>query len=167
MYGVFAVDLELSRNKIIQVGFYKVSAKGKITELCINVKPHKGFKIDPFVSELTGITQKDLDSGVSLKDAMNIIRKAGIKDCTGIAWGKDFNLIEKECNTLGIDNPFIKADALVNIQATAQAMRGLKQTPSLESFLVGVPKEVKLRYQKGAHNALVDACATYWAFRGL
>lgn len=167
MYGVFAVDLELSRNKIIQIGFYKVSARGKITELCINVKPHRGFKIDPFVSELTKITQQELDSGVSLKDAMNIIRKAGVCDCTGIAWGKDFVTIAKECAEQKIDNPFDKADALVNIQAVVQAIMGLKQTPALETFVVNTPKEVKIRYKNRAHNALVDACATYWVFRGL
>lgn len=167
MYGVFAVDLELSKNKIIQIGFYKVSARGKITELCINVKPHRGFKIDPFVSELTKITQQDLDSGVSLKDAMNIIRKAGVCDCTGITWGKDFATIAGHCQTYGVDNPFLKADTLVDGQRVVQALLGLRDQPALSTMLEKAPKDVQKRYNAGAHNALVDACATYWVFRGL
>lgn len=167
MYGVFSVDLELSKGEIIQIGFYKVTAKGKITEICLNVKPRKGFKIDPFVAKLTGITQEDLDRGCSLKDALNRIRKLGVSECTGIAWGTDFAEIERACTKYGLDNPFHKADTLVNYQKVTQAKLGLRQTPPLSALVeFTCSSQMLSEYRAGAHNALVDAKATYWVFRG-
>src|ERR1035437_5490268 len=87
-----SLDLEMNQpsGSIIQIGAVVGNiVTGEILEkLCVNVKIDE--EISPFITELTGITQEDVNNGISLLEAYNLLAVLHLKYksfCNAITWG--------------------------------------------------------------------------------
>ena len=87
-----SLDLEFNQptNTIIQIGFVIGNLKtGDILEKH-QINLHTNEKISNYITQLTNITQKDVDNGIHIKDAYEIVKHYFIKyQCfrNPITWG--------------------------------------------------------------------------------
>lgn len=76
--------------EILQIGAVKIDLDGQILDhFKCNIRPTHYKKIHFKVSKLTGITQKDLDSGLPFKQAMDLFLTWCGKDPILLTWGYD------------------------------------------------------------------------------
>ena len=95
--------------EIIEIGIAKIDLKkGEIIRSAqYYVKPEND-KISKFCTELTGITPKLIDKqGRPLKDVVKSMNdKFGGSNSIYAAWGRDDDVLFKECELKGIQKPF-------------------------------------------------------------
>lgn len=106
-------DLEF-QSEIIEIGLCTVDLTGKTTDefgreqrTSILVKP-KHSKVSEFCTELTTLTQADVDAGVSLETACKIVKDAfDSKHRVWVSFGDyDRRQFQDECESKGVDYPF-------------------------------------------------------------
>ncbi len=96
-------------SEIIEIGICPVDiASGKrLEKRSILVKPERS-KVSNFCTELTTLTQKDVDQGLSFANACSILRnKYFSKDRVWASYGDyDRQQFEKQCHSRNISYPF-------------------------------------------------------------
>jgi inhibitor of KinA sporulation pathway (predicted exonuclease) len=100
---------EGQENEIIEIGISELhldSIHVGVTE-SILVKPEKS-KVSQFCTQLTGLTQEVLDTGVGLPAALDILKnKFNSRKRTWASWGEyDKRMFERVCNASKLDYPF-------------------------------------------------------------
>ena len=102
------------QSEIIEVGLCTIDLNGKATDefgreqrRSIIVKP-KYSKVSRFCTELTNLTQADVDAGVSLEVACKAIRdEFDSKNRVWVSFGDyDRKQFQDECQSKGVDYPF-------------------------------------------------------------
>lgn len=149
---------ELPHGEIIQIGFIVADDKLSVVHREeVTVKPTCYRKMNPYVSTLTGITQSDIDKGVSFNSAMSSMALFFADDTVLITWGDDDMPILRE-NLAYNKADDIRLPVHYNLQRifAAQTKSLLRQT-GLKSAMetLGITDDIK------AHDALNDAYMTY------
>lgn len=166
---VLAVDFEatcdedrtkIPRNEseIIEFGACLVNlTTGNKTEFSTFVKPHVHPTLSAFCTELTTITQAQVDGGIAFKDACEQIKlvladKAGDEKTIWISWGQyDFNQLNTDCKRAGIQSP-LDGITHYNLKEIEAAHAGRRQIG-----LNGAVAEHKLTWHGTHHRGVDDA----------
>ncbi|MCY1549327.1 hypothetical protein D9M68_854900 [compost metagenome] len=135
--------------------------------LCIDDRFGKQYKLDPFFTKLTGITEDQIEAeGVALQDAL-----CGLDSFADGArfwsWGKDeLNMMAISCYVAGIQPP-IPANRFDNavklLLAAGMPIEDLAKTPSNELAAYYQVKHPPLR----GHDALDDALSVSYTLQYL
>jgi inhibitor of KinA sporulation pathway (predicted exonuclease) len=153
--------------EVIQIGAIKVDGTTLTEEgsYQMYVKPVKNPELSDFITNLTGITQADVDTkGVALADAL-----ASFKTFAAAAplysFGIDAENVEANCKLLGIDFPFAKEEChdLYPILTQVLAARSLDITKYHSGTLI----EAFGKKGGRAHDALNDVRNLLLAIREL
>ena len=152
------------RGEVIQIGAVKMDSKMNICgSYQIIVKPQHFKKLHRHVSELTGITQEQMDMGTSLPEAAERFKKWCGKDFCFLTWGPDdIPMLKENFNVHGI--PFDWLDRVYDLQVifNRQTEDSAKQR-SLEYAM----EYFGLEQHLPAHDALNDAYFTALVAREL
>ncbi|AYE34800.1 3'-5' exonuclease [Clostridium septicum] len=155
-------DIEVE-NEIIEIGAIKLDNYMKpLEEFKTYIKPTIFPILNPKVSEITNITDKDLQNGVSFKEGINNLRNI-IEDGDIIcSWAKDdiaqiiSNAIYHKYDDLSWINNYL------DIQEYSTKILAKKKVLSLKKAL----EELKIKIdKKNLHDALNDAIYTSFVFK--
>ena len=145
------------RGEVIQIGAVKLD---KNMNICgsyqIIVKPKYYKKLHRHVSELTGISQEQMDVGTPLPEAAERFRKFCGKDFVFLTWGPDdIPMLKENFNANGMDHSWL--DRTYDLQKIFNKQTdGQNKQRSLEYAMdyYGIPMTLP------AHDALNDAYFT-------
>ena len=170
---LLTLDLEMNKNakgetKIIQIGYVICDTRKDepiaIASLLINPQE----PIDPFIVELTGITDELASSGMTLLEAYNLmvadIKKYGASTLPA-QWGiGDTNLLREQ---LGLKwDEYVFKHRAIDVKSVFQAyaaFNGGRTKVGLSSAM----KVLGLTFQGRAHSADADAFNTYLTLKEL
>ncbi len=155
-----AVQRQLScrlRGEVIQIGAVKLD---KNMNICgsyqIIVKPKYFKKLHKHVSELTGITQEQMDMGTPLPEAAERFKSWCGKDFVFLTWGPDdIPMLKENFNVHGV--PFDWLDGVYDLQRIFNTQTdGASKQRSLEYAM----EYFEIPQNLPAHDALNDAYFT-------
>jgi len=155
-----AVQRQLScrlRGEFIQIGAVKLNEKMQpIGSYQIIVKPKYFKKLHRHVSELTGITQDQMDMGTPLPVAAASFRKWCGSDFAFLTWGPDdIPMLKENLHVHGIDGSWLMRTYDLQIIFNRQT-DGLSKQRSLEYAM----EYFEIPQRLPAHDALNDAYFT-------
>ena len=155
-----AVQKQLScrlRGEVIQIGAVKLDERMNFCgSYQIIVKPKYYKKLHRHVSELTGITQDQMDMGTPLLEAAERFRKWCGRDFAFLTWGPDdIPMLKENLNAHGIKSEWLDNVYDLQIIFNKQTDGGSKQR-SLEYAM----DYFELAQNLPAHDALNDAYFT-------
>ena len=163
-----APDSVIQKEKIIQIGcviFCDVTHR-ILKEVCWNI--NIGVPISSYIKELTGITQEEIDSGVSLEFALKNLQKILVRKSASkriLTWGAlDLVCIGEEAEREGLEWRY-KYSAL-NVKHLYQLSREFKGQSSRHGLKAAMELS-GLKFEGSQHNALVDAKNTAKLFLNL
>lgn len=155
-----AVQRQLSarlRGEVIQIGAVKLDSKMRICgSYQIIVKPKYFKKLHKHVSELTGITQEQMDVGTPLTEAAESFRRWCGEDFAFLTWGPDdIPMLKENFNAHSIDKEWLSCTYDLQRMFSRQT-DGLNKQRSLEYAMefYSIPMNLP------AHDALNDAYFT-------
>jgi inhibitor of KinA sporulation pathway (predicted exonuclease) len=170
MARFFSLDLELNQlqpAKIIEIGV-AVGEDGKILDtLSIFVNPQE--KLLPRITELTTITQEQVDSGLSLPNAYKVLKQFILKHqpamLNPVVWGGgDCEALRSE---LGLEaENFVFGRRYFDAKTLYQTHRiacGLPWPGGLKKSM----QRLGLKFRGTPHRAVDDAINTYLVFHHL
>lgn len=147
------------QNEIIEVGLCVVDLTGKTSDefgrsqkKSIIVKPRYS-KVSKFCTELTTLTQTDVDAGCSLATACETIEKEfGSKDLTWISFGDyDRKQFQDECRAKGVDYPF--GPRHINVKNLFALLYRLDREVGMPTALKQLGLELDGTHHRGADDA--------------
>ena len=155
-----AVQRRLScrlRGEVIQIGAVKLDSKMNICgSYQIIVKPRYFKKLHRHVSQLTGITQEQMDMGTPLTEAAERFRKWCGKDFAFLTWGPDdIPMLKENFHVHDIPSAWLEQVYDLQVIFNRQTDGGSKQR-SLEYAM----EYFELPQNLPAHDALNDAYFT-------
>ena len=155
-----AVQRQLScrlRGEVIQIGAVKLDERMNVCgSYQIIVKPKYYKKLHRHVSELTGITQEQMDMGTLLPEAAERFKKWCGRDFVFLTWGPDdIPMLKENLNAHGIKSEWLDRVYDLQIIFNKQTDGGSKQR-SLEFAM----EHFELVQNLPAHDALNDAYFT-------
>lgn len=138
--------------EIIEIGICPIETKsGDLLESRGIIVNPKNSKVSEFCTKLTTLTQEDVDSGISFKDACNIlVDEYHSKKYVWASYGSyDKNQFETQCKRENVGYPFAKAH--INIKILFALRYSLKRD-------VGMVKALKLLDMPlvGTHHRGID-----------
>ncbi|MBK9263204.1 MAG: exonuclease domain-containing protein [Polyangiaceae bacterium] len=144
-----------AQTEIIEIGAVLVDAETltPVDEFSTFVKPVVHWKITPFCTRLTSITQADVDAAPTFREAITKLgRFVGGKDARFCSWGDyDRNQFERDASRHGVKLPF-RAGHL-NLKK-----RFSEQLGETESYgMAGALRRVGLRLEGTHHRGIDDA----------
>lgn len=123
-------------SEIIEVGISVISSNNLQIESkeSIIVKPSRS-RISKYCTNLTTLTQEQVDKGVSFNEACEILRnKYNSKKLTWSSWGSyDRKMFESQCRDMCIDYPYSKNH--INIKNVFAVLYGLPKELNAPSAL--------------------------------
>ena len=164
------IDLEMNQpsGKIIQLGAVVGNIRtGEILErLSVFVNPNE--QLNPFIIDLTGISQEQVDSGVTLKEMYDSLytlhKKHGSFRNFGQWGGGDSKCIK---DALGMDDEsFVGGRRELDVKTIFIGWR-LSQGEKIQSGLAKSLIKLGLAFEGKKHNALSDAENTFRIFMAL
>jgi inhibitor of KinA sporulation pathway (predicted exonuclease) len=152
------------RGEVIQIGAVKLDKKMNICgSYQIIVRPKYFKKLHKHVSELTGITQEQMDAGVSLPEAAERFKKWCGRDFCFLTWGPDdIPMLKENFNVHGIQSDWLDKVYDLQVIFNRQTDDSTKQR-SLEYAM----DHFGLEQHLPAHDALNDAYFTALVAREL
>ena len=155
-----AVQRQLScrlRGEVIQIGAVKLDERMNICgSYQIIVKPKYYKRLHRHVSELTGITQEQMDNGTLLPEAAELFKKWCGRDFAFLTWGPDdIPMLKENLNAHGIKSEWL--DRVYDLQIIFNKQTdGASKQRSLEFAMeyFDIPQNLP------AHDALNDAYFT-------
>lgn len=150
-------------NEIIEIGAVLLDEAFEITDSFKSyVSPEYG-RIDSYIKNLTGISEKDTQSAPTANEALKMLADWIPEDAVMVAWSdNDAHQLKNEIKCKGINIPKLTAliDAAVDCQITfGEKMNSPKVYRLSEALLIS-----GIDYDEGAHDALVDAHNTALLF---
>jgi inhibitor of KinA sporulation pathway (predicted exonuclease) len=147
-------------HEIIEIGLTVVDldSRRRLAKHRILVRPERST-VSAFCTELTGLTQDEVDGGVSFPEACGLLVTEHQADrLPWASWGDyDRKQFLRQCEGRGIAYPFSSEHS--NAKARFAELRGLKRRPymALALEIAGLPQEGRL------HSGADDA----WNIAGL
>lgn len=141
-------------SEIIEVGLAVVDTEKLTIEHNegILVKPQSS-RVSNFCTQLTTLTQGQVDKGVSFQDACKRLQNefhAG--DCTFISWGDyDRKMFEKNSHDYGVRYPF--GPRHMNLKNSFTILHGLEREPGMDTAL----DRLKMKLDGTHHRGVDDA----------
>jgi inhibitor of KinA sporulation pathway (predicted exonuclease) len=131
-------------NEIIEIGICTVDVRQRRREgrESILVRPQRS-RVSPFCTQLTTLTQADVDEGVSFEEACQLLcRKYHCDQRTWASFGDyDRNQFDRQCRAFGIRYPF--GPTHLNVKNLLALCRGLHHEVGMDAALemLGLPLE--------------------------
>ncbi|MEU6247654.1 3'-5' exonuclease [Glycomyces sp. NPDC047010] len=141
-------------SEIIEIGLTVVdlAAGERLAKHRILVRP-KRSRVSEFCTELTGLTQAEVDTGIEYADACALLVKEHRADSRPWAsWGDyDRNQFQRQCKATGTRYPF--GSRHTNAKLVFTEANGLKRRPGMATALeiAGLPLDG--RHHSGADDA--------------
>ena len=167
---LMSLDLELNQpcNTIIQIGITVGDTETGLISEIVRYDIKSDTQVTPYITDLTGITQQQVDTGIPLQEAYtDICRLHGIHKCfmNPLVWGSgDMELLRSQLN---MDNQrwvfgrrFIDAKTVF---IARQMAGGLPFAGGLRNSM----KRLGLKFEGLAHRADVDAINTFRIYHKL
>lgn len=160
--GLKTVRANLSR-EIIEIGASMIDEQDKIVdEFHCFVKPDFNTCIVPFITNLTGISYRDVVSAVSLEKALDQLERWIGYDCETLvySWSSaDLQQMTKECEYKGIHMPLNMAH-WIDFQSEYYKAMDLDSTCRQLSLHKAAEQFGIIMDEQKAHSALYDAKIT-------
>lgn len=170
---VLVLDLEMNQpsKKIIEIGAVVAHSGGGEIIDTLNIRVNPTEYIAPFITELTGITQQDADSGKSLTDAYLELRQMAKKHrCHKqvLVWGRgDLELLQKQLNDIGgiknIDNWWFPGNRYTDVKTIFQFFC-LAKGKTMKGGLQTACGRLGIDFEGQPHRAADDALNTFRVF---
>lgn len=160
---IFVYDLEATcglpegtQSEIIQLGYCFLNLKTKAITNCksIIVKPQY-TSITKFCTDLTGITQEQVNKGINFKQLISHLMDLKLKYRMCVCFGHDHLFIQNECISKNVEYPFSVSN-LINLCNLIKLRKKTEKGISLINAL----KENNLEFEGIQHNAMYDAYNT-------
>ncbi|WP_370950022.1 exonuclease domain-containing protein [Amycolatopsis sp. cg5] len=141
-------------NEIIEIGLTTVdlAARERVAKHRILVRPRRS-EVSDFCTELTGLTQAEVDSGVEFAEACKILaaeHQAGAR--AWASWGDyDRHQFTRQCQATRTAYPF--GAKHINAKAAFTTARGLKKRPGMAQALNLAGLKLEGRHHSGADDA--------------
>ena len=141
-------------NEIIEIGICRLKpATGeRIEKRSIIVKPERST-VSPFCTELTSLTQKQVDAGIPFAEACAILEKEfKTRQRVGASYGDyDRQQFEKQCRDRGIKYPF--SPSHLNIKTLFTLIQGLRHDISMAQAMESLNLTLEGRHHRGDDDA--------------
>jgi len=168
--NIISIDLEMNKpsNKIIQLGYIIANVKnGKIVcEKRIYINPNE--QISEEIQRLTNIYQHQVDIGVTLSEAYDLMVNDITKFQTSkhpLQWGLDHYELRGQ---LDLDwNDYIFSRRAIDVKAIYQAYAMTRPQGKTVAGLGKALDVLGLRFKGNQHDALDDALNTYYVFKAI
>lgn len=173
--NVMVLDVELNQpsGKVIQIGAAVFNARNAalIEQLELYVNP--GEPIDPFITELTGIKDSDVQGGVSIIEAYEELKRlhkkhkcfrnpmvwgSGVRN-DSIAIDEDYRRYAKE-NGMETDSENFMGFRVIDVKTIYQSV-AIFENSQYAGGLKDCMKKLGLEFEGDAHRALNDAINTF------
>lgn len=142
-------------NEIIEIGVCPIDTKsGNVLEArSILVKPEHST-ISEFCSKLTTLTQKDVDTGISFKDACSIlVNEYKTDERVWASYGYyDVNQFEDQCERDHVKYPFSYSH--INVKILFAVINSLKKQVGMKEALKILKIPLKGTHHRGRDDAL-------------
>ncbi|MBO3732135.1 3'-5' exonuclease [Glycomyces niveus] len=141
-------------SEIIEIGLtvVDIARRERLSKHRILVRP-KRSTVSVFCTDLTGLTQREVDTGVEFAEACRLLGAEHRADSRPWAsWGEyDRRQFERQCRATGTRYPFSSRHTNVKLRFTEA--RGLRRRPGMAEALdiAGMPLEG--RHHSGADDA--------------
>ncbi len=143
-----------SESEIIEIGAVMVDPSFAVVgELQTFIKPVRHPRLTAFCTQLTSITQADVENAISFPEAMVLIGQfIGEKDPLFCSWGAyDKNQFAQDADYHGVALPF--GDRHLNLKAEFSARRGDKKRYGMSAALRKVGLELIGTHHRGIDDA--------------
>lgn len=166
------LDLELNQpsNTIIQIGYVIANIYEDIIleRKCLNINSNE--TLNPYIIDLTGIKQEDVDKGMTLLEAFEILKTDHKKHnvfCNPVTWGGGDSVeLMKQLTTAGYTGEGIFGRRWIDVKTIWHFKRINEQVP-LQGGLARSMTKVGLKFEGRKHNAMDDSLNTYKMFQAL
>lgn len=141
-------------NEIIEIGICTLDIKTgeRIDRDALLVKPVKS-KVSEFCTQLTSLTQAQVDKGIRFDRACSILRKK--YSTKGRIWASygdyDRRMFEKQCAERGVAYPF--GSSHINIKSLYAMLMGLDRELGLSQVL----QQLDIQFEGHPHRGIDDA----------
>jgi inhibitor of KinA sporulation pathway (predicted exonuclease) len=141
-------------SEIIEVGLCTLDLKSleRLEKRSILVRPERS-KVSPFCTELTTLTQEQVDEGVSFADACRILRKEyDSKNRLFASYGDyDRRQFERQCSSRAVGNPF--GPTHLNVKNLAALAFGWANESGLPASLDALGLKLEGTHHRGHDDA--------------
>lgn len=143
----------LLHGEIVQIGAVKLDESFQtIDKIDIFIRPKHYKRMNKRISQLTGITNVDLKSGIPFTDAYEIFREWCGEESVLLTWGPDdLPMLIENITVWGLDASTLPKSYNLQVIFDAQIAHGHRQ------FALNSALEMVGEIGKDAHNALNDA----------
>jgi len=156
-------DPNRQKHEIIEIGAVLLNENyNYVEEFTQFVKPFNNPTLTKYCTDLTSITQKDIDSAPTLREAVDRLKKWMIssKGVVFCSWGYfDKEQLFDECNLSLIDYPF--DDKHINIKEYFSKIMHRKKRTGLQKAL----RILDIQFEGTPHRAVFDALMTAKVFK--
>jgi inhibitor of KinA sporulation pathway (predicted exonuclease) len=169
LMNYLSIDLEMSQpsGKIIQIGAVVGDIyTGKVVDTFSRIVNPKE-QLAPFIVELTGITQKQVDSGTSLigayRELVQFKEKHKARNQV-IAWGEgDMRVLRQQLAFLKDSDEWVFGMRFFDTKTLFQSIM-LGKRKSTKAGLAKALEQYGIPFQGQAHDAMFDALNTFVLF---
>lgn len=141
-------------SEIIEIGIAVVNIKDlKILQNdSIIIRPQRS-KVSKFCTNLTTLTQKIVDDGMTFQAAMAILKRDyKSEDRTFVSWGDyDRKMFERNCRDYGVKYPF--GPRHMNLKNSFTMLHGLEKEPGLDQALDHLQMKLEGTHHRGVDDA--------------
>lgn len=141
-------------NEIIEIGLTVVdlAAGRRLGRHGILVRPRRS-RVSPFCTELTGLTQAEVDTGLTFAQACRLLateHEAGVRPWA--SWGDyDRHQFTRQCGATGVEYPF--GARHTNAKLVFTESHGLRKRPGMAGALTIAGLELEGRHHRGEDDA--------------
>lgn len=141
-------------SEIIEIGLARVDLETleRIDKRAILVRPQQS-SVSPFCTELTSLTQEEVNGGVSLSEALTVLRtEYDSENRIFVSWGDyDRNQFHRNCQDFGLRYPF--GPTHLNIKTLFSIALGIKQELGLDEAMKRLNIKLEGRHHRGVDDA--------------
>ncbi len=163
---ILVVDLEATcwegnktppgeQNEIIEIGLcvFDVETNSPTEKRSILVKPTRS-KVSPFCTQLTSLTQEEVDAGISFEEACRILKEDyDAKSYLWVSWGDyDRRMFKKQCGSFNVPYPFSQNHA--NLKKVFGALHNNKKQVGMMRALTMTELVHEGRHHRGDDDAV-------------
>lgn len=142
------------KNEIVQIGAVKLDENcNKVDTYSTVIKPQNFKSMNRIISNLTGLTDKDLENGISFEEAMNEFSQWCGNDYVFLIWGyDDIRILKNNLTFYGLDKSWLAQS--YNLQMIFCAQNNLEKRQYALSFAL---EFLNIQTNAEFHDALNDA----------
>lgn len=141
-------------SEIIEIGLTRVDLETleRIDKRAILVRPQKS-NVSEFCTQLTSLTQEEVNTGVTLQEAIRILRhEYDSENRLFVSWGDyDRNQFRRNCQEYGLQYPF--GPSHLNIKTLFSVALGIKKELGLDEAMQRLGIRLEGRHHRGVDDS--------------